>query len=102
MGVALRAQARKFTVALAVGLFALTACGADKPSQDALKAKLKTEDTFKALPDGQVNCIAGVLLKYAKAGDLADYVAGKKKVEDVRGPQSKEAAVQSETAACVK
>jgi hypothetical protein len=93
--------ARKITVALAVGLFALTACGADKPSQDALKTKLKTESTFSSYPDGQVNCIAGVLLKYAKASDLADYVAGKKKIDDVRGPQSKEAAVQSETAACI-
>jgi hypothetical protein len=97
----LRAQARKITVALAVGLFALTACSADKPSQDALKTKLKSESEFSTLTDTQVNCIAGVLLKYAKAGDLADYVNGKKKVEDVRGPADKEDDVTKETTACV-
>jgi hypothetical protein len=94
-------QARKITAALAIGLFTLTACGADKPSQDALKAKLKTEDTFKALPDGQVNCMAGVLLKYAKAGDLADYVAGKKTVDAVRGPANKQQQVNTEMQACL-
>lgn len=94
-------QARKITAALAIGLFTLTACGADKPSHDALKNKLKSESTFSSLTDGQVSCITDVLLKYAKAGDLADYVAGKKKVEDVRGPASKEEAVNKETQACV-
>jgi hypothetical protein len=89
------------TAGLAIGLFALTACGADKPSQDSLKTKLKTESDFKALTDTQVNCIAGVLLKYAKAGDLSDYVAGKKSVNDVRGPADKEDEVTAESKACV-
>ena len=56
---------------------------------------------FKSLTDKQVDCIAGVLIKYAKAGDLNDYVAGKKGVNDVRGPKSKESAVTSETKTCV-
>ena len=98
----MRAQlARRLTACLAVALFSLTACGADPPSQAALKDKLKTESLFKTLNDKQVDCIAGVLIKYAKAGDLKDYVDGKKTVDAVRGPKDKEAALQSETQTCV-
>jgi len=98
----LRAQlARKATAAFAIALFALTACSTEPPSRDALKTKLKTESVFKSLSDKQVDCLAGVLLKYAKAGDLKDYVDGKKNVEAVRGPADKEKDVQNESAACV-
>jgi hypothetical protein len=98
----LRAQlARRITAGLAVALISLTACSSDPPSRDALKNKLKTEDVFKSLSDKQVDCIAGVLIKYAKASDLNDYVAGKKGVNDVRGPKDKEQAVTSETTTCV-
>jgi hypothetical protein len=98
----LRAQlARRLTAGLAVALISLTACSANPPSQAALKDKLKTEAAFKSLSDKQVDCIAGVLIKYAKAGDLKDYVDGKKAVEDVRGPKDKEKAVEDETKTCV-
>jgi hypothetical protein len=101
MGEALRAQARKMTTVIAIGLFAMTACGGKAPSQDALKSKLKSETEFSSLTDAQVNCIAGVLIKYAKKGDLNDYVDGKKKVEDVRGPADKQDEVTKETSTCV-
>ena len=98
----MRAQlTRRLTAGLAIALFSLTACSADPPSQAALKDKLKTESLFKSLSDTQVNCVAGVLIKYAKAGDLKDYVDGKKSVDDVRGPKDKEDAVKSETTACI-
>jgi hypothetical protein len=98
----LRAQlTRRVAAGIAVALISLTACSSDPPSRDALKSKLKTESLFKTLNDTQVDCIAGVLIKYAKASDLNDYVAGKKSVNDVRGPKDKEQAVTSETTACV-
>ena len=97
----MRAQvARRITAGVAVALISLTACSSDPPSRDVLKNKLKTEADFKGLTDKQTDCIAGVLIKYAKASDLNDYVAGKKKVTDVRGPKDKEAAVKSEATAC--
>jgi hypothetical protein len=89
------------TAGLAIALFPLTACSADPPSQEALASKLKTEAIFKSLSAQQVNCISGVLLKYAKASDLNDYVAGKKSVEDVRGPKDKQDEVEKESTACV-
>jgi hypothetical protein len=94
-------QARKITASLAIGLFALAACGADKPSQDSLKNKLKSESEFSSLTDSQVNCIAGALLKYAKGSDLGDYVAGKKKMEEVRGPAKNEGDLTKATEDCV-
>jgi hypothetical protein len=98
----LRAQlAGRLTAGIAVALISLSACSSDPPSQAALKDKLKTEDVFKALNDKQVDCIAGVLIKYAKAGDLKDYVAGKKAMDAVRGPKDKEDALKSETETCV-
>jgi hypothetical protein len=98
----LRAQlARRVTAGLAIALFPLTACSADPPTKEALAGKLKAEADFKSLSAPQVSCISGVLLKYAKASDLQDYVDGKKGVNDVRGPKDKEDEVKQESAACV-
>ncbi len=102
MGEELRARlAQKLTAGVAVALFTLTACSTEPPSREALKNKLKTEQVFKSLTDKQVDCIAGVLIKYAKAGDLKDYVDGKKDVNSVRGPKDKEDEVTNESKACV-
>ena len=99
----MRAQlTRTLTAGVAVALISLTAaCSTDPPSQAALKDKLKTESLFKSLSDTQVDCVAGVLIKYAKAGDLKDYVAGKKAFGSVQSPKSKNEAITNETAACV-
>lgn len=88
------------TAVFAIGLFALAACS-KAPSQDALKNKLKSESEFSSLTDAQVNCIAGVLIKYAKKGDLNDYVDGKKSVDQVRGPADKQDEVTKESQTCV-
>ena len=98
----MRAQlARKVAAGLAVALFPLTACSADPPSQQALASKLKTENGFNNLSAQQLDCLSGVLLKYAKASDLKDYVDGKKTVEQVRGPKDKQDEVEKEFAACI-
>ena len=73
---------------IAIGLFSLTACGSKAPSRDEVKAKLKTESDFKTYSDKQVDCLAGVFVKYAKASDLSDYVKGKKTLDAVQGPKN--------------
>lgn len=94
---------RKFAAGTAVAAIALftAACGADAPSKDELKAKLKTEQDLKGINDASLDCVAGVLLKYGKAGDLRDYVDGKKNLEAVRGPADKVDDVEKETTTCI-
>jgi hypothetical protein len=97
----LRAQlARKVTAGLALALLPLTACSAEPPSQEALANKLKAENILKTLSAQQLSCIAGVLLKYERAGDLKDYVDGKKSLEAIRGPKDKQDELEREWAAC--
>jgi hypothetical protein len=88
------------TAGLAIALFPLTACSADRPSQEALASKLKTESGYNSLSVQQLNCISGVLLKYAKASDLKDYVEGRKSLEDIRAPENKKDDAEKESAAC--
>jgi hypothetical protein len=98
----LRAQlARKVAAGLTVALFPLTACSVDPPSKQALANKLKSETIFQSLSAQQVNCISDVLLKYAKASDLKDYVDGKKTINDVRSPKDKKEKVEKESTACI-
>jgi hypothetical protein len=94
--------ARKYTAALAIGLFALAACGADKPSQEALKSKLKQDSTFSGYKDAQVDCVASALLKYANGGDLSDYVNGKKGLTDIRSPDKDNKVLTDDISNCVK
>lgn len=98
-------RTRRPVLRLAAGvgcvLFALTACSASKPDRGAVRAKLKTESSLAALSDAQLDCYTDVINKYGDAGDLKDYVDGKKKREDIRGkPASDEKAATDETMAC--
>ncbi|HSV64475.1 MAG TPA: hypothetical protein VLJ59_01025 [Mycobacteriales bacterium] len=93
---------RRFAAgAVVAAITALTAaCGASAPSRDELKTKLKAESSFSGASDKVVDCVAGVLLKYGKAGDLRDYVNGKKNLDAVRGPADKVDDVTKEATAC--
>jgi len=85
---------------LALALLPLAACSADPPSQQALADKLKTESGYNGLSAQQLSCISGVLLKYAKASDLKDYVDGKKSLEGIRGPKDTKDEADKKVAAC--
>jgi hypothetical protein len=63
-------------VALALTLSA-SACGGGV-DKDKLVSKLKSEDSFKSVPDNQLKCIAEVAIKYGDKSKLNDYIDGKK------------------------
>jgi hypothetical protein len=89
---------------LAAGM-GLTACGGDDGgvSKSALVAKIKEDPELKDMPDKQLDCVAGVYIKYGDKKQLKDIIDGKMSADqDVKGLERDNKKVESEMLACLK
>jgi hypothetical protein len=67
----------------------LAACGSDAPAKDAVVKKLKADEDFAKASGAQLDCVAGVIIKYVPAADVKKFVDGG---SDLPEPKDKSAA----------
>ncbi len=100
---------RRLALTAASGALLLAGCGGASASVDDIVTQLGKEPEFAAvkaaLPakqyDKAVTCIAEYLHDKGKGSDVDDWVAGKKKLADVRGSDS-ESNASKKAQDCVK
>lgn len=78
----------------------LSACGASRPAQSAVQARLTTLSGFAGLNDASMRCIAGVLERYASASSLRRFVRTGNP-DDIEGKVADESTVTVQRQACV-
>jgi len=83
--------------------FGVSACstGASASKSDVV-AKLKVEKDTKDLPAKQLDCLAGILIKYGNKGDVKKFADGKKKLDDVRQAKGSDKTITKEMSSCIK
>ncbi|PZS35048.1 MAG: hypothetical protein DLM59_03595 [Pseudonocardiales bacterium] len=83
--------------------FGVSACGltGSNASKSDVVAALKKESDTKSLPAKQLDCLAGILIKFGNKSDVKKFADGKKKLNDVRQASGSSKTIESETAKCL-
>lgn len=54
-----------------------------------------------SLPAKQLDCLAGILIKYGNKSDVKKFADGKKKLNDIRQASGSDKTIEKETAKCL-